>query len=107
MPHPIVGALIKARITRHPNSTRAVSQQGIALVERIRFPQKGDRAPVLHVRLLAPSPDIVSQRHPWPQVVAAFSGPRAEVPVACVQTVLPGEGEGWVDADEFFDWSES
>ena len=97
MPHPIVGALVAARLA---------DGYRLALVERVRFPRKGDPAPRLHVRLHG-GPDTLAEGNFWETIVGRYRGHREEIPVTHVRRVLPGEGEGWVDAADFFEWAES
>jgi hypothetical protein len=94
--HPVAGTSVSARLGTH---------HGVARVERLR--RKKDGRIVLVVRLHG-GPDImVETGNTWADAASWYQGLRMEVPVTSVRSVLPGENEAWVDAEDFFDWAEA
>lgn len=98
--HPIIGALVTGYFG---------GQHAVGRVERIVFPRRaraGSFAPFVVVRLHG-GPCVNGPGSSWEDVVARYQGRRVEVPVTGLKRVLPGEGEGWVDAADFLEWAES
>ncbi len=98
--HPLVGSLVAGYFD---------DGYRLALVEKIVFPRKkpgGSLAPFVVVRLHG-GEESLSEGKTFVGILSRYAGTRVRVPVTSIRSVLPGEGEGWIDGAEFLDWAEA
>ncbi len=94
--HRIVGTLVSGYFD---NAHR------LGRVESIRFPRKGRRAPIVTLRLHSTT-ELVEGKS-WSDILSRYDGQRIHTAITSINSVLLADGEGWVDAAEFLEWSES
>lgn len=95
MKHPLINTLVTGRFD---------DAHRVARVTNVTFPRRGSRAPLVTVRTHT-STALVDGTS-WAAILSRYTGPSATVPVTSIKCVLPGDGEGWINATEYLEWAE-
>jgi hypothetical protein len=95
MKHPLVGTLVSGHFE---------GAYRLARVTNVVFPKRGIPYAVGRVH---GGQDTLVEARTWDAVLGRYKGPSVRFPFSTMRQVLPGDGEGWVDAVEFMEWSEA